>query len=50
MDVTEKWGDDVDSAVELALEDLKLTRDMVDITVLEEPSKDSLESDPNWLW
>lgn len=39
MDVTEKWGDDVDSAVELALEDLKLTRDMVDITVLEEPSK-----------
>lgn len=39
MDVTEKWGDDVDSAVELALEDLKLSRDQVDITVLEEPSK-----------
>jgi spoIIIJ-associated protein len=39
MDVTEKWGDDVDSAVELALEDLKLTRDQVKITVLEEPSR-----------
>lgn len=39
MDVTEKWGDDVDSAVELALADLKLTKDQVDITVLEEPSK-----------
>ncbi len=39
MDVTEKWGDDVDSAVELALEDLKLTRDQVEITVLEEPSR-----------
>lgn len=39
MDVTEKWGDDVDSAVELALADLKLTRDEVDVTVLEEPSR-----------
>jgi len=39
MDVTEKWGDDVESAVNLALADLKLERDQVDITVLEEPSK-----------
>ena len=39
MDVTEKWGDDVDSAVELALAELKLTKDEVDITVLEEPSR-----------
>ena len=29
MDVTEKWGDDVDSAVELALAELKLTREEV---------------------
>ena len=39
MDVTEKWGDDVDSAVELALAELKLTREEVDVTVLEEPSR-----------
>lgn len=39
MDVTEKWGDDVDSAVELALSDLKLTRDQVDVEVLEQPSR-----------
>lgn len=39
MDVTEKWGDDIDSAVELALAELKLTRDEVDVTVLEEPSR-----------
>ncbi len=37
MDVTEKWGDDVESAVELALSDLKLTRDEVDVEVLEQP-------------
>jgi spoIIIJ-associated protein len=35
----EKWGDDIDSAVELALKDLKLTRDEVIVTVLEQPSK-----------
>lgn len=35
----EKWGDDVDSAVELALKDLKLTRDQVVVTVLEQPSR-----------
>ena len=35
----EKWGDDVESAVELALKDLKLTRDQVVVTVLEQPSR-----------
>ena len=35
----EKWGDDVESAVELALKDLKLTRDEVVVTVLEQPSR-----------
>lgn len=39
MDFSEKWGTDVDAAVELALQDLKLTRDEVDVTVLEEPSR-----------
>ena len=39
MNVTEKWGDNVDSAVELALAELKLTREEVDVTVLEEPSR-----------
>lgn len=38
-DYVEKWGDDIDSAVELALKELKLTRDEVTITVLEQPSK-----------
>jgi spoIIIJ-associated protein len=38
-DYVEKWGDDIDSAVELALKDLKLTRDQVVVTVLEQPSK-----------
>ena len=37
-DYVEKWGDDIDSAVELALKDLKLTRDQVNVTVLEQPS------------
>ena len=31
MNVTEKWGDNVDSAVELALAELKLTREEVDV-------------------
>ena len=39
MDVSEKWGTDVDTAVNLALAELKLTIDEVDVTVLEEPSR-----------
>ena len=39
MRYSEKWGDSIDSAVALALQDLKLTRDQVTVTVLEEPSK-----------
>jgi spoIIIJ-associated protein len=39
MEVTEKWGDDVESAVELALKDLKCSRDEVNVTILEEPSR-----------
>ena len=39
MDFSEKWGSDVDTAVQLALADLKLTIDEVDVTVLEEPSR-----------
>lgn len=39
MDVIEKWGDDVDSAVNLALKEMKLTREQVDVEVLEEPSR-----------
>ena len=35
----EKWGDSIDQAVDLALRDMKLTRDDVDVEVLEEPSK-----------
>ena len=39
MDYSEKWGTDVDTAVQLALADLKLTIDEVDVTVLEQPSR-----------
>ncbi len=39
MDYSEKWGTSIDEAVDLALADLKLTRDDVNIIVLEEPSK-----------
>jgi len=39
MDYSEKWGKDVDEAIELALSELKLSRDEVDIIVLEESSK-----------
>lgn len=39
MDFSEKWGTDVDTAVKLALEDLKLSIDEVDVEVLEEPSR-----------
>ena len=38
MRSSEKWGVDVDTAVDLALKDLKLTRDEVDIEILEEAS------------
>ena len=39
MRYSEKWGDSIDSAVDLALADLKLTREQVTVTVLEQPSK-----------
>ncbi len=40
MDYTEKWGKDVEEAVSLALkEDLKCSRDEVEVTVLEEPTR-----------
>lgn len=39
MDFSEKWGTSVENAVELALIDLKLTKEQVDVVVLEEPSK-----------
>ena len=38
MRSSEKWGVDVDTAVELALKELKLTRDEVEVEVLEESS------------
>lgn len=38
MDFSEKYGKNVEEAVALALQDLKLTRDEVTVTVLEEPS------------
>ena len=39
MKYAEKWGDSVDAAVALALQDLGLTKDQVNVTILEEPSK-----------
>jgi spoIIIJ-associated protein len=39
MEFSEKWGQDVDEAVKLALKDLNCTIDDVEIKVLEEPSK-----------
>ncbi|HHX14151.1 MAG TPA: protein jag [Clostridiales bacterium] len=39
MDFSEKWGRDIDEAVNLALADLKLDREQVKVIVLEEPSK-----------
>ena len=39
MDYSEKWGRDVEEAVNLALIDLRLNRDQVDVIVLEEPAK-----------
>ena len=48
MDYSEKWGVDVEEAVKLALIDLKLSRDEVEVTVLEEPSKGFLALVRNW--
>ena len=42
MDYTEKWGVDIEEAVRLALLDLKCSRDEVEVTVLEEPTKSFL--------
>jgi len=39
MDYSEKWGVDIEEAVKLALMDLKVSRDEVEVTILEEPSK-----------
>ncbi len=39
MRYAEKWGDSVDIAVDLALADLRLTREQVEVKILEEPSK-----------
>ena len=39
MDYSEKWGRDTDEAVRLALYDLGLSIDEVEVTVLEEPSR-----------
>ena len=39
MDYSEKWGTSVEEAVDLALFDLKASKDQVEITILEEPSK-----------
>jgi len=36
MDFSEKWGTSIDEAVELALADLKVSRDEVEVTVLEQ--------------
>ncbi|WP_027399627.1 RNA-binding cell elongation regulator Jag/EloR [Anaerovorax odorimutans] len=39
MDFSEKWAKDIDEAVRLALMDLKLTEDQVNVIVLEEPTR-----------
>ena len=39
MDAMEKWGVSVEEAVDLALKEMKLSREDVDVTVLEEPSR-----------
>ncbi len=39
MDFSEKWGNDIETATQLALKDLKLSIDEVNVIVLEEPSK-----------
>ena len=39
MEYSEKWGSDIEDAVSLALDELKLSRDEVEVTVLEQPSR-----------
>lgn len=39
MSAMERWGSSVEEAVSIALKEMKLTEDQVEITVLEEPSK-----------
>lgn len=39
MKYSEKWGDSIEAAVNLALQDLKLSREQVTVTVLEEPTR-----------
>ena len=39
MDSIERWGNDIETAVNLALEELKTTLDEVEVEVLEQPSK-----------
>lgn len=39
MKYVEKWGDSIEVAVNLALQDLKLTEDQVNVIVLEEPTR-----------
>lgn len=39
LDKVEKWGDSVEIAVDLALKDMKLSRDEVDVIVLEQPTR-----------
>ena len=39
MNYSEKWGSSVEEAVKLALSDLRVSIDEVDVTVLEEPTK-----------
>ena len=39
MDAIEKWGVSVEEAVELALKEMKLAKEDVEVTVLEEPSR-----------
>ena len=39
MNFSEKWGTSIEEAVSLALNDLKVGRDEVEVTVLEQPSK-----------
>lgn len=39
LDKVEKWGDSVEAAVELALKDLKISRDEAEVVVLEQPSR-----------
>ena len=39
MEYSEKWGTSIEEAVRLALDDLKLDENQVEVTVLEQPSK-----------